>query len=59
MAVPCVATYLPFFGMCQASILSQEEELLGDLEIETNPIRVFFVGKLRHFLEKRRSQSPS
>lgn len=41
MAVPCVGTYLPFFGMWQASILSQEEELLGDLEIETNPIRVF------------------
>ncbi len=37
-----LATYLPFFGMWQASILSQEEELLGDLEIETkNPIRVF------------------
>ena len=42
MAVPCVATYIfHFFGMWQASILSQEEELLGDLEIETNPIRVF------------------
>lgn len=47
-----VSSYLPFFGMCQASILSQEEELLGDLEIETNPIRVCFVGKLRHFFRE-------
>ena len=57
MAVPCVATYLPFFGMCQASILSQEEELLGDLEIETNPIRVFCWKTAAFFRETPKSKS--
>lgn len=58
MAVPCVATYLPFFWNVTGEYPVSRGRVawrFGD----RNKSHPSFVGKLRHFFEKRRSPSPS